>query len=202
MFVYMLVGCKARRPCIGRVTSVTDVRPLVVTLGLNSTAQQRFDAERARWFPAGRTQVGAHVTMFHAVPGELEDPVRADLLDVAGPPFMVTVTGVLALGRGAAYALASPELTRRHRELQQRWWPQLTQQDQQGFRPHVTVQNKVEPAQARATLDLLRAAFQPYEVRAEGFVLWRYDGGPWTELARIPFTGRSEISAPSTSEQV
>lgn len=162
-------------------------QPLVVTLAIEDSAQQRFDEERRRLFPPGRTQVGAHVTLFHAVPGELEERVRADLVAAAGPPFPVGVAGVLPLGRGAAYALASPELTRRHRELQQLWWNHLTRQDQQGFRPHITVQNKVEPAEARATVAVLRRGFRPFEVRADGFVLWRYDGGPWTELGRIPF---------------
>lgn len=161
--------------------------PLVVTLALDAAAQARFDAERTRLFPVGRTEVGAHVTLFHAVPGEVEEQVRVDLVHAAGPAFPVGVAGVLPLGTGAAYALASPELARRHRELQQRWWDHLTPQDQQGFRPHVTVLNKVSPAEARATVAVLRRAFRPYEVRAEGFVLWRYDGGPWTELARIPF---------------
>jgi 2'-5' RNA ligase superfamily protein len=162
-------------------------RPLVVTLAVDAAAQERFDAERARLFPAGRTEVGAHITLFHAVPGELEEDARADLVELAEPPFTVGVAGVLPLGRGTAYALASPELVRRHRVLQQRWWPHLTGQDQQPLRAHVTVQNKVEPAQARATLAVLRRSFRPFQLRAEGFVLWRYDGGPWTELARIPF---------------
>jgi 2'-5' RNA ligase len=163
------------------------VQPLVVTLAFDDAAQQRFDAERARLFPKGRTEVGAHVTLFHALPGELEARVRTDLALHAGPAFAVGVGGVLPLGRGAAYALVSTELAHRHRVLQQLWWPHLTAQDRQGYRPHVTVQNKVSPAEARATLTVLRRAFRPYEVRAEGFVLWRYDDGPWTELARVPF---------------
>jgi 2'-5' RNA ligase len=161
--------------------------PLVITLAVDPESQARFDAERARLFPAGRTEIGAHVTLFHAVPGGLEEQVRVDLVRAAGPAFPVGVAGVLPLGNGAAYALASPELARRHRELQELWWDHLTPQDRQGFRPHVTVQNKVTPAEARATVAVLRRAFRPHEVRAEGFVLWRYDGGPWTELARIPF---------------
>ncbi|MEO9139205.1 MAG: 2'-5' RNA ligase family protein [Jatrophihabitans sp.] len=163
------------------------MKPLVITLAVDDVAQQHFDAERTRLFPVGRTQVGAHVTLFHAVPGELEAQVRNDLVQACGPRFPVGVAGVLPLGRGAAYALASPELARRHRALQRQWWPYLTAQDQQGFRPHVTVQNKVSPAEARATLALLRRAFRPYEISATGFVLWRYDDGPWTELARFEF---------------
>ncbi|MGN6606268.1 MAG: 2'-5' RNA ligase family protein [Jatrophihabitans sp.] len=163
------------------------MQPLVITLALDDAAQDRFDAERRALFPPGRTAVGAHVTLFHAVPGEREPDVRADLAEVAGPSFDVLVARVQSLGRGAAYVLDSDELVRRHRELQRRWAPHLTAQDSQGFRPHITVQNKVTPAEARATVARLQAGFQPFAVRAEGWSLWRYDGGPWTHLATIPF---------------
>ena len=96
----------------------------------------------------------------------------------------------VAMLAGLAYALAAPELVRRHRELQRRWAPHLTAQDRQPLRAHVTVQNKVSPAEARATVAVLRRAFRPVEIRAEGFVLWRYDGGPWTRLAHVPFDDR------------
>ena len=161
------------------------MQPLVVTLALPDDVQERFDAERARWFPAGRTAVGAHVTLFHAVPGELVDQVTDDLREQAGAPFAVRVARVMPLGRGAAYAVESDELVRRHRALQEQWWSHLTRQDRQTLRAHVTVQNKVEPAEARRTLDALRAGFVPVDVDALGFDLWRYDGGPWTHLARL-----------------
>jgi 2'-5' RNA ligase len=83
-----------------------------------------------------------------------------------------------------AYRLASDEAERLHRELQGRWRPHLTRQDAQPFRPHVTVQNKVAPEVARATLDRLRSTFAPRTVGAAGLELWRYDGGPWTLLRR------------------
>jgi 2'-5' RNA ligase len=166
------------------------VHPLVVTLALEAEVQERFDAERARWGPTGRSEVGAHVTLFHCLPGELEEQVRVDLVQHAGPPFPVGVAGVLPLSGGAAYALAAPELARRQRVLQRLWWADLTAQDRQGFRPHITVQKKVSPAEARATVTVLRRAFRPFQVRAEGYQLWRDDGGPWSELARIPFGER------------
>jgi 2'-5' RNA ligase len=159
--------------------------PLVVTLALPDGVQEELDVLRRRWFPPGRTAVGAHLTLFHAVPGELEDQVRTDLADVAGRgPITVRLSGVLSLGRGAAYAVESPDLARRHDELQRAWWPHLTRQDQQRLRAHITLQNKVEPAVARTTVDALRAGFSPREVEAPGFDLWRYDGGPWTHLVR------------------
>jgi 2'-5' RNA ligase len=165
-----------------------DHAPLVVTLALPDDVQDELDALRARWFPPGRTAVGAHLTLFHAVPGALGRQVRADLADVAGRgPVAVRLSGVMSLGRGAAYAVESPDLARRHDDLQRAWWAHLTRQDQQRLRAHVTLQNKVEPAVARSTVETLRAGFEPADVEAPGFDLWRYDGGPWTHLER--FTG-------------
>ncbi len=161
-------------------------RPLVVTLALPDAVQEELDALRRRWFPAGRTAVGAHLTLFHAVPGELEPRVRADLAEVAeGGPLALRFSRVLGLGRGAAYAVESADLGRRHEVLQRRWWSQLTPQDRQPLRAHVTLQNKVDPAVARETVETLRATFSPSAVEAPGFDLWRYDGGPWTHLERF-----------------
>lgn len=165
-----------------------DPRPLVVTLQLDSTAQARFDAERADLFPAGRTAVGAHVTLFHALPAYLRADVDTELGRLAArPEFPVHIAGVVPLGRGVAYRLVADEAQRLHACLQDRWLPHLTRQDAQPLRPHVTVQNKVEPEVARATLDRLRARFRPEVTRAIGLELWRYDGGPWTLLRRWRF---------------
>ena len=162
--------------------------PLVVTLLLEEAAQARFDAERATLFPAGRTAVGAHVTLFHALPGEHVDQVGADLVDAAGRPgFPVAVTGLQPLGRGVAYRMRSAELAAVHALLRGRWEPWLTRQDAQPFHPHVTVQNKVTPEVARATLARLEAGFAPREVAATGLALWAYAGGPWEPLSRFPF---------------
>ncbi len=162
--------------------------PLVVSLLIDEASQARLDAERRAWFPPGRTAVGAHVTFFHALPGRHEAQVRADLGEVADrPAFVVHVTGVLPLGRGAAYRLAASELAAVHAELRERWLEWLTPQDRQPLRPHVTVQNKVEPALARETVATLRAGFTPWSARATGLALWRYAGGPWEPLARWPF---------------
>jgi 2'-5' RNA ligase len=164
------------------------VLPLIVDLLLAEEAQERFDRLRAAHFPADRLVVGAHVTLFHALPGEHEDDVAADLRAAADrPAFEVSVTGVRSLGRGVAYTLDAPELTALHRGLAAAWQPWLTPQDRQRLSPHVTVQNKVEPAAARALLAELSAAFTPERVPATGLGLWRYAGGPWEPVARFPF---------------
>lgn len=159
-----------------------------MTLLLDPAAQDRFDAARRELYPAGRTRVGAHVTLFHAVPGEWRETVAADLAEVADrPAFDMLVSAVMPLGRGAAYRLDSGELAAVQADLRSRWEAGLTPQDRQPYRPHVTVQNKATPDEARRTVTALRAGFTPYRVRATGLALWRYVGGPWEPLSRHLF---------------
>jgi 2'-5' RNA ligase len=162
----------------------------VVTLEVDDLAQARFDRERAELFAPGRTQVGAHITLFHALPGDSEPAVAAALVAaVAGRgPFPVEVSELMSLGRGVAYRLRSAELQSLHRSLQVLWHAQLSPQDRQGYRPHVTVQNKVSPEVARRTLAQLRERFEPFSITARALRLWRYDGGPWTFRDRFPFS--------------
>jgi 2'-5' RNA ligase len=164
------------------------VQPLVVTLTLERSAQEQFDALRRAHFPPKRNHLTAHVTLFHALPGEHEGQVADDLRRVADQPaFPVRVAGLRSLGRGVAYVLESRELDATRAALAGAWRPWLTPQDRQPHRPHVTVQNKVHPQAARELLDQLAQAFVPYDVTATGLALWRYLGGPWEPLALLPF---------------
>ena len=168
------------------------VQPLIVTLTLDEASQERFDALRRRHFPPERNHLSAHVTLFHAVPGELEAQVRRDLETAAQrPPLELRVTGPRSLGRGVAYDLVSPELVGLRQALAAGWQPHLTNQDRQWHRPHVTVQNKVTPEQARRTLQ----ALPPDEATATGtgLALWRYLGPSWEALADTPFSGPERV---------
>ena len=132
----------------------------------------------------------AHVSLFHALPGQELSQVLDDVRAVADrPPLTVQVTGVRSLGRGTALVLESPELLVVRAELAQRWAGELTRQDAQRFSPHVTVQNKVEPAQARALVARLQAAFVPWSMTGVGLHVWRYLGGPWEPIRAYPFRG-------------
>jgi len=159
-----------------------------VTLLLDPAASDTFTALRRRHFPPGRNHLDAHVTLFHALPGEQAEQVEADLAQAAARgPFPLTVSGVRLLGRSVAYVLDSAELSALHRELAAAWAPWLTAQDRGPLRAHVTVQNKVDPATARALHASLAATFSSYEVQGTGLGLWRYLGGPWEAVSTWPF---------------
>lgn len=164
--------------------------PLILTLALHPDDQARFERLRQLHFPTSRNLIPAHVTLFHHLPGlEIEAVRHAIEARGAAPPFAVAVSGLRFLGRGVAYALDSPALLTLRAGLAREWNGWLTPQDRQGYRPHVTIQNKASPEAARALHAKLQAAFTPFTVRAEGLDLWRYLGGPWDPQGHHPFRG-------------
>ena len=122
--------------------------------------------------------VGAHVTLFHALPNNiLVDAMEREA--AANRRFPVIVSGVRFLGRGVAFELESETLLRLRARLRDCWADSLTPQDRQTWRPHVTIQNKVQPFVARMLHQELSAKFVPYSVTATGLGLWVYRSGPW-----------------------
>ena len=160
--------------------------PLILTLTLDAASQAFFDDLRRQYFPPKINYLSAHLTLFHALPGEEQEAIEADLLEVAAGqpgPLPLQATGVKFMGRGVMYALENPTLPALHKRLQRQWKPWLSAQDKQGLRPHITVQNKVDPAVARQLHGELAADFQPFIAQGTGLALWAYKGGPW-ELRR------------------
>lgn len=104
--------------------------------------------------------------------------------------FPLEAVGPRSLGRGVALAVAAAPLLELRARLARSFADWLTAQDRQGFRPHVTLQNKVAPAAARALLGELQAGFVPRPLTATALCLWRYRGGPWDALARVPLSDR------------
>jgi 2'-5' RNA ligase len=103
--------------------------------------------------------------------------------------FAIEAVGLQFFGRGVAIRLASPELLALRARLKDSWESWLTSQDRQTWRPHVTIQNKVPPADAKQLHADLGQTFRPFPILAHGILLWRYEGGPWASLGGFPFAG-------------
>lgn len=163
--------------------------PLILTLAFDEATFSRFDGERRRHFPEALNHIPAHATLFHHLPGDRERGVLEAITALARPlpAPEVAVTGLRFTGRGVAYVLHSEALETFRGRLAREFEPWLTAQDRQGWRPHVTVQNKVSPETARALHASLEAGFAPFRFTSPGLMLWRYLGGPWERVARIPF---------------
>lgn len=164
---------------------------LIVTAALGAEDFAWLDGQRRAYFPAERNQLSAHLTMFHALPPRSESEATRLLSELArdlAPP-RATVAGLMNLGRGVAYRIVSDELESVRREIAEHFRGSLTAQDGQGWRPHVTIMNKAEPAAAKALLRDLEASFQPRPLKITGLQLHRYLGGPWERLGRWSFRG-------------
>ena len=159
--------------------------PLLLTLELAEPAQSLFQTLRERHFPAARNQVPAHVSLFHALPGAARVPILDLLRALAAAPPAITVEAPRSLGHGVAFPLTAPELLVLRTHLADAWQPWLSAQDRQPYRPHVTIQNKVTPEQARETQARLARGFVPWCTHGAALLLWRYLGGPWEALDRI-----------------
>jgi hypothetical protein len=163
---------------------------LIVTAALGSEDFAWLDGQRRAHFPPERNILSAHLTMFHALPPSAEaEAGRVLAREAAAPPPRATVAGLMNLGRGVAYRIVSEELEAVRRSVAEQFHGFLTAQDSQGWRPHVTIQNKAEPAAAKALLRELEGTFQPKPLKIAGLELHRYLGGPWERVGRWSFRG-------------
>lgn len=169
----------------------TDAAPLIVTLAFDEPSFRTFQSMRERHFPAHRNHIPAHLTLFHHLPGEEEHEVARVLREATRDvsPIALAVIGLRFLGYGCAYEIDAPALVGLRANLAERFRPWLTPQDAQGFRPHVTIQNKASAPEAKALFAELSAGFEPFEATGTGLLLWNYRGGPWEPAGRFPFAG-------------
>lgn len=163
---------------------------LIVTAELAVADFAWLDALRRRHYPAERNQVPAHLTMFHALPPSAEAEIRRDLgRHAANRAPRAAIAGLMNLGSGVAYRIISDDLDAIRADLADHCHGLLGAQDNVGWRPHITIQNKVQPAAARKLLADLERDFRPRPVGMGALALHRYAGGPWEPLARYPFRG-------------
>lgn len=179
------------QPCISRVVHhrMQDVFPLIVTLTLDDASSRFFTALRNLHFPSAINYLAAHLTLFHHLP-PTETSIRHDLAawSADNKRLLLEVSEVRSIGRGVVYKITCPPLLQLHKQMQEKWQCWLIPQDRQKLWPHITVQNKVMPAEAKQTLEKLRASFRPFTAMGQGFTLWRYEGGPWKLLEQYWFS--------------
>jgi len=163
--------------------------PIIVTAHVAPGDMAYFEQLRREHFPPHRNFLKAHITLFHHLPGRVFDDALglADEVVARTEAFLAEVSGVRHLGAGVAFEIKSLELETLRADLFKAFgsWP--GPQDRQKFKPHITVQNKVEKVFADRLYDELRADFQTRRIAILGIDLWDYLGGPWKHRASLPF---------------
>lgn len=162
----------------------------IMTAELGEADLAWLDAQRRSYFPPERNHLQAHLTMFHALAPSLDDEVVSVIKRVTREPAPAArLSAIMNLGRGTAYRVDSPGLESIRNDFAERFAGMLTAQDNQGWRPHVTIQNKVTPHDARALQAKLGRAFEPRPLKIRGLALHEYCGGPWKRIGSWPFRG-------------
>ncbi len=172
---------------------------LIVTALIHEDDLRPFHRLRRRFFPRNRNFISAHVTLFHHLPGAREEEVLTQVhhsvADFAegydgfrqnpSPAHeerwvALRLKNVFSMGRGVAYALAPETLAALRTPIAVYFGDDLTPQDARPWRnPHITIQNKVDPAEARRLYRHLNARFEDCSLRVGGLQVWRYCQGPW-----------------------
>lgn len=167
--------------------------PLILTAELPRELHRWATELRRAHYPPQHNRLEAHVTLFHALPHFVEDELVALLARLAGEhaPPTARLDGVMSLGRGTALRLSSAAMLMLRAMIADRFHGLLSAQDSHPPRLHVTIQNKVPPAEARALQAQLAPAIAPRDFAFPGLALFRYRGGPWEALRRFAFRGRA-----------
>ena len=163
---------------------------LIVTAEIGQPELGWLEGLRRAHYPPERNQLSAHLTMFHALPPSAEAEAQRRLKALAKEPRPAAmIDGLMDLGGGVAFRIVSPDLESIRRELAEDFRGLLSAQDSGGWRPHVTIQNKVAPKVARTLKQSLQVHFRPLSLVISGLGLHRYLGGPWERVGIYPFRG-------------
>jgi hypothetical protein len=162
--------------------------PLIVTAEFAPPDFAWLQGLRRQHYPADRNQVPAHLTIFHALPPSLEPEARrrlAKIVQRSRPS--AQLAGLMDLGGGLAFRVVSDDLDSIREELADAFHGMLGAQDSGGWRPHVTIQNKVPAKTARALKATLERDLEPRPLNISGLSLQRYLGGPWEAIGSYRF---------------
>lgn len=165
--------------------------PLLICAELPPAVFAWAEALRRAHYPADRNRLGAHVTLFHGLPPSAGDAVLGLLAELSRlPPPDARIAGLMDLAGGTAFTVESPAMVDIHAAMAERLHGLIQQRDARELRLHVTIQNKVPPAQARALQADLAASFQPRPFRFRGFGLYGWTGDIWRQTRVFAFRGQ------------
>ncbi|HPB21498.1 MAG TPA: 2'-5' RNA ligase family protein [Novosphingobium sp.] len=166
--------------------------PFIVTAELPADVLAWSDALRRVHFPPERNWLKAHVTLFHAFAPSL----REELLGVLGrfaaefAPPAARIEGLMDLGGGTALAIRSPGMLAIRAAIADHFHGALTAQDQGTPRLHITIQNKVQRASAKALQAELGPQLSQRDFVFPGLGLHIYRRPHWEELRTWRLRGK------------
>ena len=164
--------------------------PLIVTADFAPADFAWLEGLRRAHYPAEINRVPVHLTMFQGLPPSAVEEVKGQLkLHSAGPLPRAMIAGLMQFEAGVAFRVVSDDLDSIREAIADHFHGLLSAPDAAGWRPHITIQNKVPPKKARTLLSELERDFRPRPIGIAGLSVHRYRGGPWETLASYRFRG-------------
>ena len=162
-------------------TSHSDETTYILTLHSDPAHHNRITALRTKYFPRHLNKLSAHIALFRALPGSHLPIIEADLSTTCTyhQPFTIHTTTPFLLKHGVGINVAAEPAREIYKELRGKWEGFLSQQDK-GFRPHYTIQNKAEEGVPEKTLEEVKGSrVEGMKGEVSGLTLWRYEKGFW-----------------------
>jgi hypothetical protein len=166
------------------------VGPLIVTADFAPPDFSWLEGLRRAHYPAELNRVSVHLTMFQGLPpSALQEVSQLLAIHSAMPPPRAVLAGLMNLSSGVAFRVVSDELEAIRNAIADHFHGLLCAPDAAGWRPHITIQNKVSAREAKALLDKLAVDFRPRPLGVAGLSVHRYRGGPWETMGTYKFRG-------------
>lgn len=168
-----------RRPDHTPNTAQEEVHKYILTLRTDPEHHAHVTALRTQYFPPNLNKLSAHIALFRALPGSQLSAIESDILAATTlqQPFPIVTGKPFLMSNGVGIHADVPPGKDIYRGLNEKWEGWLSRQDK-SFKPHYTVQNKVERDVAAKTLKEVERLGEMKGV-VDGLTLWRYDKGYW-----------------------
>jgi hypothetical protein len=154
-------------------------------------------ALRKKYFPPKLNKLGAHLTLFHALPeSKLESTIIPTIKRVAAEwqPFSVNAAKPFRMKKGIAISVPKNQggdlAQKVHGALSGAWegegW--LSEQDAGGMRAHYTIMNKVDDeGEVADAMEEVSGSWKGDRGTVVGLGLWRYEKGYWKWVEAFEF---------------
>ena len=170
-------------------TTQEELDNYILTLHTDTEHQARLMALRNQYFPPHLNKLSAHIALFRALPGSQLSTIVPDILIATAHQrsFSIVTGKPFLMGHGVGIHAYAPPAEGIYKELKVSWERWLSKQDQ-SFKPHYTVQNKVEKNVAIETLTEVEK-IGTMKGLVDGLTLWRYEKGYWKHEREFLFQG-------------
>jgi mannose-1-phosphate guanylyltransferase len=187
-----------QRPYLPNVSNKMEEPVYVLTLSTSPELHDAMDRLRNKYYPAELNKVGAHLTLFHALPESKMDDIISGIRSVtqATSAYEVEASHVWSTNSIVAIKVhhhtATNDTERIHATLRSRWANFLSKQDSGKVKLHYTLMGKVRDKEMiEAAFKEIRDQVEGREIEtrgmATGLTLWKYRRGYWESPNVFPF---------------